>query len=83
MTALPIGSSSEDIFIDLRHSLNKGPRKWTVSPIPDSRSRSPSPYQSLGYAQLDPFNGVRLSREDQEILYHCEFTQVMISPELD
>jgi hypothetical protein len=81
--ALPIGSSSEDVFVDIRHSLNKGPRKWTVSPIPDSRLRSPSPYQSLGYAQLDPFNVVRFSREDQELLYHCEFTQVTTSPELD
>jgi hypothetical protein len=72
--ALITGKSSNDIFIDLRHSLNKGPRKWTVSQIPASCSRFPSPYRSLGYAELDPFNGVRLSREDQELLYHCEFT---------
>jgi hypothetical protein len=66
-------SNSQEVFIDLRHSLQKGPRKWVVSRIPNSSSRSPSPYQSLGYAEFDPFNGIRLSRDDQNLLHHCEF----------
>lgn len=77
-TGFPNSVNTREVYIDLRHSLQKGPRKWMVSRIPDSTPRSPSPYQSLGYAEFDPFNGIRLSREDQNLLHHCEFITIAI-----
>lgn len=71
---IPSSNNSQNVFIDLRHSLQKGSKKWTVSRIPGSAPYSPSPYQSLGYAEFDPFNGIRLSRDDQNLLHHCEYT---------
>ncbi len=70
--SVPLGSSSSnEVFIDVRLSLKEGTRRWTISKIPKS-SGYPDPYQSLGHEDLDPFNGVRLSRDDQQLLHHCK-----------
>jgi hypothetical protein len=46
--------------------------------IPNSSSRSLSPYKSLGYAEFDPFNVIHLSRDDQNLLHHCEFIKHLL-----
>ncbi|KAE9371581.1 hypothetical protein N431DRAFT_545797 [Stipitochalara longipes BDJ] len=69
-STLSNNNNAREVFIDLRHFLQKGPTKWTITSIPSSSAPSPSPYQSLGYAELDPFNGIQISREDQNLLHH-------------
>ncbi|KAH8602107.1 hypothetical protein B0O99DRAFT_735571 [Bisporella sp. PMI_857] len=67
----------EGVFLDLRHTLRfphaqRGSkrRKWEFRPVPTLFERHISPYQSIGNAELDPFNNVKLSREDHELLHH-------------
>ena len=57
--------------IDVSNSLPERDRESTMAMIPSSSLQLPSPYQSLGYTELDPFNGALLSREDQNLLHHC------------
>jgi hypothetical protein len=73
-SSLSKSNYSREVFINLGHSLQKGPMKWIVSRILKSSQPSPSPYQSPGYAEFDPFNGLRLSLDDQNLLHHCETT---------
>jgi hypothetical protein len=64
-SSLSKGNYSREVFINLGHSLQKGPMKWIVSRILKSSQPSPSPYQSPGYAEFELFNGLRLSLDDQ------------------
>jgi len=72
-------SNSQEVFINLRHPLQKRPREWMTTSIPSVSAQDPSPYQSLGYAELDPFNGIHLSLADQTLLHHCEFLLCKVS----
>lgn len=60
--------------IEQRRCVRKEHNNLIASSISGFLSRIPSPYQSLGQAELDPFNGICLSREDQSLLHHCEST---------
>jgi hypothetical protein len=68
----------DGVFIDLRNTMvstsepGGRPTKWSLSGVPTSSDQRPSPYQSLGAADIDPFNNIRLSREDKELLHHCK-----------
>lgn len=63
------------IYVDLRHHITRNnlasnrPPKWSISPASTSLSGL---YHSLGQAELDPFNSIQLSPDDQELLYHCK-----------
>lgn len=71
--------ATDAVYIDLRHTLikpgglsNNGRPKWKLSTAPRSNGQYPSPYRSLGHAELDPFNSTKLSRDDQALLHHCK-----------
>ncbi|KAG0649025.1 hypothetical protein D0Z07_5028 [Hyphodiscus hymeniophilus] len=64
--------SSDGVFFDLRQTMestlgsNEPFTAWSLSNIP----QRPSPYQSIGDAELDPFSILRLSRDDKHLLHH-------------
>jgi hypothetical protein len=64
----------EGLFLDLRHTWKTtsdpdiSSSKWSLSNIPTSSGQRPSLYQSIGNAEIDPFNNIRLSREDKQQL---------------
>lgn len=70
--------TTDGIFLDLRHTMapTSGPSNlstaWSLSNIPSCLGQRPNPYQSIGDAEIDPFNSIRLSREDKELLHHCK-----------
>jgi hypothetical protein len=67
----------DHIFIDLRHTLGipKGshaPQKWKASNIPNSRNNHFRLYRTPSNGnELDPFNLLNLSQDDQALLFHC------------
>jgi hypothetical protein len=65
---------SDGVFLNLKHTLDlpdcgSSSGNWKVSAI---TSQEPQIYQLVGKYQLDPFNTIMLSREDQALLHHCE-----------
>ena len=76
--------TSDGIYLDLRHtmaptSVNRS-TEWSLTTVPSCDDHRPTPYQSMGDADMDPFDTIRLSREDKKLLYHCKpqyFDQVI------
>ena len=68
--------TQDGIYLDLRHTIapTSGPNsaEWSVSTIPSCSGQRPSTYRSIGEAEFDPFDTMRLSREDKKLLYHCK-----------
>jgi hypothetical protein len=68
----------DGVFLDLRHTVVSvlGPEhsttSWSLSTITTDSGQRPSPYQSIGDAEIDPFNSIKLSREDKKLLRHCK-----------
>lgn len=68
----------DTIYLDHRHTLlrpartSSARRKWKLSTRRGSRGQKPTLYKSIGDAEIDPFNTIRLSHEDQTLLHHCK-----------
>lgn len=71
-------SPREQIFIDLRHAIKINPTSNVVTPrwkIKFSKSEF-HPYQRIsGNNRIDPFDCLRLDKEDQKLLHHCRYPQ--------
>lgn len=80
--------TSDAVFLDLRHTMatisepNELSTTWSLSNIPACSGQRPSPYQSISDAEIDPFNSLRLYREDKELLHHCKLPAVLSPHEL-
>jgi hypothetical protein len=68
----------EGVYLDVRYTLdNTAPwdsqmiNQWKAYKLSANQSGSISPYQDLGLGELDPFNCINLSRDDQQLLHHC------------
>lgn len=68
--------TSDGIYLDLRHTITptseRRSTEWSLSTVPSCYGHRPTPYQSVGDADIDPFDTIRLSREDKKLLYHCK-----------
>lgn len=68
----------DTVYLDHRHTLMKPARmsttrrKWKLSTLPQHRGQRSTPYQSIGDAEINSFNTIRLSHEDQVLLHHCK-----------
>jgi hypothetical protein len=75
----------DGIYLDLRCTIapksESSSAEWSLSTVPSCSGQRPSPYQSIGGAETDPFDTVRLSQEDKKLLHHCKPNTLITSDE--